>query len=559
MKEPSQYRSNSPRSLEAFVRQRPLSSGIGRLASDASRSSCAGLWRRSCLKLRSLAPLLIVSCLLLSSVMAKPAGDAPLSSRSATPPRLSPDYTGVTLPPNIAPLNFLIEEPGIRYQVEIRSKAGDPIRISSRSPCIQIPPAPWKDLLMANRGQPLYVDVSVERAQSGWERFATITNQVAQEQIDSWLAYRLLKPLFNTYRHVGIYQRNLESFEQRPILQNDKFNHGCLNCHTPLNRRPDTFCFNIRAVSGANHNPMMLVISNKVIRVNRTMGYLAWHPSGRLLTFSINQLSLFYHTRGNTRDVFDAHSDLGIYRVDSNTVVFPPPISSPDRNETWPAWSADGRYLYFSSAFALPEDKFRHIRYDLMRVSYDISKDKWGQPELMVSSEQTGLSACQPKVSPDGRWLLFTMCEYGNFPIYRSSSDLYVMDLRTKKYRRLSINSDRDDSWHTWSGNSRWIVFSSKRIDGLFARPFISYVDAQGQFQKPFVLPQEDPTFYDSCLNTFNVPELMDGPVTVSQEQLANEILRPRNVLTPSGPPRPLSATPHAGGEGSDNQEQIRE
>ncbi len=503
--------------------------------------------------------LLAILCLSWLSTTDRSFGGAPFGSHGSTPPRLSPDYAGVTLPPNIAPLNFRIEEPGIRYRVEIHSTAGDPIDITGRSASIEIPPGAWRELLMANRGQALYVDVSVEGAQSGWRQFATITNQVAREKIDSWLAYRLLKPLFNTYRHLGIYQRNLESFEQRPILQNDKFNYGCLNCHTPLNRRPDTFCFNVRAVSGANHNPMMLVISNRVIRVNRTMGYLAWHPSGRLLTFSINKLSLFYHTRGNTRDVFDAHSNLGIYRVDSNTVVFPPPIASPDRNETWPAWSADGRYLYFSSAFALPEDEFRHVRYDLMRVSYDIDKDKWGQPELLVSSEQTGLSACQPKLSPDGRWLLFTMCKYGNFPIYRSSSDLYVLDLRTKKYRRLSINSNQDDSWHTWSGNSRWVVFSSKRMDGLFARPFISYVDAQGQFHKPFVLPQEDPAFYDSYLNTFNFPELMDGPVTVSQEQLANAILRPKNVLTPSGPARPPSAKPYAGREGAVDQGQMRE
>ena len=151
----------------------------------------------------------------------------------------------------------------------------------------------------------------------------------------------------------------------------------------------------------------------------------------------------------------------------------------------------------------------------------------------MVSAQDTGLSANQPKVSPDGRFVLFCLCQYGNFPIYQPGSDLYVLDLRTRRHQRLDINSAQADSWHGWSSNGRWVVFSSKRLDGLFARPFFSYVDEQGQFHKPFVLPQADPAFYESCLNTFNVPELVRGPVTVPQRDLARAILKPLKVLVP--------------------------
>ena len=127
------------------------------------------------------------------------------------------------------------------------------------------------------------------------------------------------------------------------------------------------------------------------------------------------------------------------------------------------------------------------------------------------------------------------------FPYLQPDSDLYVMDLATRKLRRLEINSDQADTWHSWSSNSRWVVFSSKRIDGLLARPYFSYVDQQGEFHKPFVLPQEDPSFYGFCLNTFNVPELMRGPVTVKERDLARAVIQPRKVLTPLGPAGPSS------------------
>jgi hypothetical protein len=468
-----------------------------------------------------------------------------MAPSAAELPRLFPDYVGVTIPPNIAPLNFQIQEPGDAYRVELRSAAGSPIVLTSRSPAIRIPPKAWRSLLRANAGQTLYWDISAQAKGSSWTRFATVTNQIAPEEIDSWLAYRLLKPIFNYYTHLGIYQRNLESFEQRPILEKDKYGDGCLNCHTPLNRNPDTFAFNIRAHAGKS--PMIMVVSNEVTRVEQTMGYLAWHPDGRLLAFSANKFSLFFHTRGETQDVFDGKSDLGIYDLDANTVVRPKAIASPDRNETWPTWSPDGGYLYFSSAPVLPVEQFREVRYDVMRVSFNRQASQWGEPELMISAAETGQSICQPKVSPDGRFLVVTLCPYGNFPIHQPNSDLYVMDLGSRKLRRLEINSDRADTWHSWSSNSRWLVFSSKRIDGQFARPHFSYVDKSGEFHKPFVLPQEDPTFYGYCLNTFNVPELMSGPVTVKERDLVKAVVKPGRVLTPQGPTGPSSsATPRA-------------
>ncbi len=457
---------------------------------------------------------------------ARAAVDSVDAGRPA-PPRLSPDYTDIVIPPNIAPLNFKVQEPGVEYRVEFRSLSGQPITITRRDSRIQIPRKAWNTLLRDNAGSPLYCDVSVRDAQNQWRRFGTITNTIAPEEIDGVLAYRLLKPVHNLFVTLGIYQRDLRAFDEMPLIQNQRIEGGCLNCHTFLDQRTDHFALQIRSAKGT---PMLLAISNEVSRVDHKMGYLSWHPSGRLLAFSDNKFTQFFHTMGEARDVFDSASNLGIYRVDSNAVVTPPAIALTNRNETWPAWSPDGRYLYYCSAPVLPLERFRLVLYDLMRISYDIERDQWGEPEVLVSSRDTALSANQPKVSPDGKYVLFSLSQYGNFPIFQPSCDLYLWDVETRRSRRLEINSNQSDSWHSWSSSSRWVVFSSKRMDGLFARPFFCYVDQQGRFHKPFVLPQEDPEFYDTCLNTFNVPEFVKDRIVVKQRDLVGAVMNPSKV-----------------------------
>jgi len=139
---------------------------------------------------------------------------------------------------------------------------------------------------------------------------------------------------------------------------------------------------------------------------------------------------------------------------------------------------------------------------------------------------------------------MFCGHDYGSFPIYQPGSDLYIVDLSRIPAvpRRLDeINSDRTDSYHSWSANSRWIIFASKREDGMFARLYITHLEAGGRFSKPFIMPQEDPEFYGRCLMTYNRPELITEPVTVS----AAELTRAMNS-TASRPPG--AAAPPTGG-----------
>jgi hypothetical protein len=172
----------------------------------------------------------------------------------------------------------------------------------------------------------------------------------------------------------------------------------------------------------------------------------------------------------------------------------------------------------------VPPVHFDQCRYDLVRIGYDVATDAWGQPETVLSAQQTGKSLVLPRVSPDGRSLMFCMCDYGYFPIFQPDSDLYLMDLATARYERMDCNSDWSESWHCWSSNSRWLAFTSKRGDGLFSRAYFSYIDEHGKASKPFVLPQRDPAFYDSYIKLYQMPELTRDPVPVTGEALARVI-----------------------------------
>ena len=101
-----------------------------------------------------------------------------------------------------------------------------------------------------------------------------------------------------------------------------------------------------------------------------------------------------------------------------------------------------------------------------------------------------------------------------------------AVDRRTEnqsriEYAKLAINSRYSESWHSWSSNSRWIAFSSRRQGGFFTRCYLSFVDRTGKAHKPFVVPHSDPEFYDSFPKSISVPELITGPVPVRAETIA--------------------------------------
>jgi len=455
------------------------------------------------------------------------------------PPRLAPDYCGVMIPPNIAPLNFRVDEPGARYHVRIRSARGEPIEILSRTGCIRMPLKRWRALLSANAGEELRIEVHVRSSRGSWRRFEDVSNRIAREPIDRYLIYRQFNVIYVAYVHMRIVQRSLEDFERTNVLDNGDFGHGCVGCHTCWNNGPERAAIQLRSGAEDYGHGMVLMVDGRVSKVStrtertpRLAAFSSWHPSGEVLAFSINKIRQFFHSaRTEIRDGVDLDSDLAVYVVDSGMVTSTPSIADPDRLETWPAWSADGRHLYYSSSpvpwtdrDTVPPQGYTHAMYDLMRIGYDVGSGTWGESETVLSAAEVDRSITLPRPSPDGRFLVCCMSEYSMYPIWQPSSDLHLLNLATGEWRRLECNSDRSESWHSWSSNGRWLAFGSKRADGLFHKIYFAHIDESGRSSKPFLLPEEDPTFYDSFFKVRQLPELIDRPLAITGEALARII-----------------------------------
>jgi len=160
-----------------------------------------------------------------------------------------------------------------------------------------------------------------------------------------------------------------------------------------------------------------------------------------------------------------------------------------------------------------------------MPISFDPATKTFGTPEKVVSCASLGMSAAVPRVSPDGRYIVYTRSPYGQFHIWHRDADLWLYDIQTGEDEPLDeVNSKDVDSYHSWSSNGRWIVVASRRIDGSYSRPFIAYFDRQGKAHKAFLLPQEDPEYNQLLMKSFNVPELTSDRVPYTPEQLKEVI-----------------------------------
>jgi hypothetical protein len=440
------------------------------------------------------------------------------------PIAITPDFDGAAIPPNIAPLNFTVQKSGIRYAVDFRERGRATMRAASFAPTIRLPMDAWKELLRKNAGETLTVDVSVKDKKTGWRTFRSRTVSIAREPIDPYLTFRQLKTVYNWWSRMAIYQRDLGAFRRNELISGREA--GCVNCHNFLNNRPDTFLISAR--NQPYGNAAILNYGNETVKINAAFGYLSWHPSGRFITYTDMQPRQFFHTaRLEVRDVIDVRERLMNFDLERRAATPLPSFTGTRTLETYPAWTPDGRTLFFcscpipwdSSAGKLPS-AFRRVKYSLCKVSYDPEKGSWGQAQMVIPAPQTGLSCAMPRVSPDGKFVLFCQSDYGCFPAFQKSADLYLLTIASGEYRPLNINSNESESWHCWSSNGRWIAFSSKRHDGVFTRIYFSHIDSCGNARTPFVLPQEDPGWYDSFLEAMSVPELTTGPIAAHGERL---------------------------------------
>ena len=294
-----------------------------------------------------------------------------------------------------------------------------------------------------------------------------------------------------------------------------------MNCHNFCNRNAKQMMLHLRAGKLGGTYVMQGDGLAKKLSIDvdsiKSLVYPAWHPSGKLIAFSTNDTHQGFHSSDRNRiEVYDQKSDVVVYDLASNHIFTSPLLSSQRSFETYPCFSPDGKRLYFCTADSVEMPRrYKDVKYSVCSIAFDAAQHAFGtEVDTLFSAHTTGKSAVMPRISPDGKWLVMTVADYGCFPIWHHEADLYIINLRTRQYHPLAAANSRDtESYHSWSSNGRWLLYASRRVNGLYSMPYIVHIDAQGKPSKPFLLPQSSPDYYDKCLKSFNIPEFVAGKV----------------------------------------------
>lgn len=438
-----------------------------------------------------------------------------------------PDYKDVTIPVNIAPMNFLV-----RGADAVEVKAGD-LTVRSRGGHVEFGMHEWHRLMKEN--DTIEVEVTVLK-DGQWTAYRRFHWYVVGDSIDSYMTYRLIEPGYSVWNRLQIKQRCVENFDEYALSDYNLADNRCMNCHTPSCQDPRLSMLYVRGEGGGailNQNGRLRKLNIKTPDMVATSTYFQFAPSGRYIVFSANVVVPAVHASAQKRlEVYDTESDIYVADLEKNKIIHSPLLANPDQLETFPTFSPDGKFIYYcvSPSVELPQD-YKSLKYVLARIPFD---EATGTIGTQVDTLFTERSVCHPRVSPNGERILFSVQDYGTFPIWHKEADLWMMDLKTGMVDTLqAVNSDMSDTYHSWSSNSHWFVFASKRDDGLYGKPYFCYVDSNGKAHKPFCLPQKDPTFYDDFLKSFNAPEMARGRIPFNAVDVANALKLPAEPFRP--------------------------
>lgn len=464
--------------------------------------------------------------------------------------QIYPDYTGCRLPHNIAPCNFHILTPGTCYRLTVRQGGGQAgangqtLYKQRGKSIVQLPLRRWQKWLRQAQGDTLWFALSLKQ-DGHWRDYEAFPLYIDPTAISPYLTYRLIEPSYQLCNYLTIEERCLENFNTRNLYDNVMNQLACVNCHTSAWGDPDYSLYHVRFLRSGTYiavDGQLRRIDLKSNRFKQGGVYPAWHPGKRYIAFGTAQAFPFVHSQDIVRrtEVFDSVGDIIVYDIYRNRIFSDARICTKEKEETFPCFSPDGRTLYFCQSLTPPKDSAaedpvdysKKIKYSLVSIAFDAGTGAFGRMDTLINASESGETVSFPRVSPDGRFLVFCLSDHGTFPVRHPESDLYILDLTaagTGAYRRATeadtagdervyrpltaANSAKTESYHEFSpAGGRWLMFSSKRDDGMYARPYFCLIDDNGQASKPFMLPQKHPDFYLTFLKSYNVPVFSNGP-----------------------------------------------
>ncbi|MGN1221137.1 MAG: hypothetical protein ACI4TU_09365 [Candidatus Cryptobacteroides sp.] len=458
------------------------------------------------------------------------SADAVLSGEQ---PPVWPDYKEVVVPVNIAPMNFGIcaDSDYSRMKVEVLDSAGTVV-LKSAGKRTSFRLRRWRKILSFNAGGLLTFNIRM-RGPAGWTSFAPFTMKVSRDSIDYGLTYRRILPGYQSFGYMAIYERSLSDFKERKLIDSRMLDAGCVNCHSQNKADPSQYSLHVRGAHSAtllSDGETEKYLDTKTDSTGGFFVYPYWHPSGKYVAYSVNTTrQSFYSSHEKKIEVYDEASDVIVYCVDTEEILRPMLLSSKSSFETQPAFSPDGRTLYFcvSPGGELPRD-IKKMKYSLCSVAFNPEDGTFASKvDTLLSSSLTGLSFSFPRPSYDGRYILLAAAEYGTFQIWHKEADLWMYDINDGTLIPAGgINSEDADSFHNWSTNSKWAVVASRRDDGLHTRLYIAHLEDDGTFGKAFLLPQRNPVrYYRELMDSYNTPDFTSAPSKIDSRQVRGQVL----------------------------------
>ena len=251
---------------------------------------------------------------------------------------------------------------------------------------------------------------------------------------------------------------------------------------------------------------------------SRTIGFMSQiSPDGRFAVSTLNEevytanfrdyrfLQVFYPTRGI----------LAIHNRAAKRIAPLPGAEDPRYVHTNAVWSPDGGYLVFARAQARdpypPGGRMAEsandpnelpVRYDLYRIPFN--NGRGGRAEPIQGASNNGRSNSFPKISPDGRWIVFVQSRNGQ--LMRPDSELFIVPAQGGKARRMNCNTPLMNSWHSFSPNGRWMVFSSKSLSP-YTQMFLTHIDENGNDSPAILIGNST-----ASNRAVNIPEFVNIP-----------------------------------------------
>ncbi len=247
-------------------------------------------------------------------------------------------------------------------------------------------------------------------------------------------------------------------------------------------------------------------------------------PDGRYVISTVKDRAVFVATPDiwYSQLFFPIKGILVVYDTRTGTFQPLPGADDPEYVQSNPTWSPDGKSIVFARSKAYRKEVIANatsvllsekdvpefvndkepFKYDLYRVPFNAGRG--GKAEPIEGASHNGKSNYFAKFSPDGKWIIF--CKAENYMLLMPDSELFIIPAAGGEARRLRANTPRMNSWHSWSSNGRWLVFSSK-ANTAYTQLFLTHVDEDGESTPPVVLER-----FTGDDRAANIPEFVPLP-----------------------------------------------